>query len=105
MIVKGPEVAAESFDCGNARNRKQPILDVELCEIAQRHQVSGARCCFQRELIDFIETPGDSRQQWRFGSRRQLGAYLIHALGNKLTGSVVVGIRLEFDGDLTDAKL
>ena len=37
------QVAAEPLDRGDARHREQPVLDLELREIAQRHQIGGCR--------------------------------------------------------------
>ena len=49
------QISAEPFNRGDAGNRQQAVLDVELREVAQRHQISGAGIRFERELKDLVE--------------------------------------------------
>ena len=37
-----PEIAAQPLDGRHARHGEQPVLDLELGQVAQRHQVDGA---------------------------------------------------------------
>ncbi len=99
------QVSAEPFDGRDARDGEQPILHVEFGEIAQRHQIRGARIRFERELEDLVESSGDAGQERRFRTRRQLRPDLIDPLGDELARAVIVGVGLEFDRHLTDAEL
>ena len=66
------QVAAEPLDGGDARHGEQPVVDVELGQVAQRHQVGRARVRLERELEDLVQPAGQARDERRVGARRQL---------------------------------
>ena len=99
------QVAAEPLDGGDAGHGEQAVLELELGEVAQRHQVDGAGFRFERELQDLVQAAGQARQQRRVGARRQLRRHLTDALGDELPRAVVVGVGLELDRHLADAEL
>ena len=43
------------------RHREQPVLDLELGQIAERHQIGRTRVSFERELKDLVEATGQTR--------------------------------------------
>ena len=59
------QVAAEPLDRGDAGHGEQPVLDLELREVAQRHQVGGAGLGLERELEDLVEPAGEAGEQRR----------------------------------------
>ena len=79
------EVAAQTLDSRHPRHGQQPVLDVELREIAQGHQVGCARFSLKRELENLVQSPGQARDQRRLGAGRQLRRALLDALGHELT--------------------
>ena len=99
------QIAAEPFDGGDARHGQQTVLDFELGEVAQRHEVGGAWFGFERELEDLVQPAGQARHHRRVGALRQLPRGLTDSLGDELAGAVVVGVRLELDRHLHDAEL
>lgn len=84
LDLKLPEVPPEPLHGRDAGDRQQPVLDVELGEIAQAHQIGGAGVRFERELEDLVETSGEARDERRLGARRQLAGGLAHAFGDEL---------------------
>src|SRR4029079_14817925 len=105
LDLKLSEIPAETLDGRDAWHGEQPILHVELREVAQRHQIRGAGLRLERELEYLVQSPGDAGQKRRFCARRELHADLIHSLRDELTRAVVVDIRFEFHGDLADHEL
>ena len=100
------QVAAEPLDRGDAGHGEQPVADLELREVAQRHQVGGARLGLERELEDLVEPAGQAREQRRRRCRAAAArAACGDALGDELARAVVVGVGLELDRDLRDAEL
>ena len=99
------EIAAESFHRGHAGHGEQPVVHVELGEIAQRHEIGGAWVGFERELEDLVQTAGQAGDQRRIGAGRKLTGDLRHSLGDELPRAVVVGVGLELDRDLRHAEL
>ena len=100
-----PQVAAKPLDRRHAGHGEQPVVDLELGQIAQRHQVGGAWLGLERELEDLVQATGQAGDERRIGARRQLADDLRDALGDELSRAVVVGVRLELDRDLRDAEL
>jgi hypothetical protein len=72
LDLKLAQIAAEPLDGGDAGHREQPILDLVLGEVAERHQIGNARRSLERELEDLVEPPGDAGQQRRIGPWRKL---------------------------------
>ena len=99
------EVSAQPLDGRHARHGEQAVLDVELRQIPQRHQIGAAGVRFQRELEDLVQPPGQTRDERWLGSRRELPCRLRDSLGHELPRPVVVGIRLELDRDLRHTQL
>ena len=94
------EIATQALDRCHARHGQQPVANLELSKVAQRHEVYRARLGFQRELENLIQATGEARQQRGLGSGRQLGCRLRDSLRDELARAVVVGIGLELDRDL-----
>ena len=88
-----PQVAAETLDGRDARNGQQPVVHLELGEIAQRHQVGGAWLGFERELEDLVQSAGQAGDERRIGAGGKLPGHLRHPLGHELSRAVVVGVR------------
>ena len=99
------QIAAEPLHRRDAGHGEQPVVDLELGEIAQRHQIRGAGIGFERELEDLVQPAGEARDERRVGARRKLARSLRDALGDELSRAVVVGVGLELDRDLRDAEL
>ena len=64
------QVAAQPLDRGDAGHRQEPVLDLVLGQIAQRHQVGGAGVGLDRELEDLVEPAAEARQHRRAGAGR-----------------------------------
>jgi len=105
LHLKLPEVAAEAFHSGDPWNRQQSIVDLELGQIAQRHQICGAGISLERELENFVQPAGEARDEWWTRSCRKLARDLGDALGDELTRPVIVRVRIEFDRDLRHTEL
>jgi hypothetical protein len=99
------EVAAETLDRRDAGHCQEAILDLELGEVAQAHQIGRTGLGFERELEDLVQPAGQAREQRRIRSGRELGRRLGHSLRDELTRPVVVGVGLELDRDLRDTEL
>ena len=80
-----PEIPTEALDGRDTRHREQPILHLELRQIAQPHQIRCAWLCLERELENLVQSSGDARQERRFSSRWELSANLIDSLRHELT--------------------
>ena len=67
LHLKLPQVAAETLHGRHAGHGQQPVVDLELGEIAQRHQVRRAWLGFERELEDLVQPAGQAGDQRRIG--------------------------------------
>ena len=92
LHLKLAEIAAEPFDGRDTGHGQQSIVDLELREVAQRHEVRRAGLGFERELEDLVQPSGQARNQRRVGAGRQLPGHLGDALGDELARAVVVGV-------------
>ena len=99
------EVAAEPLDRRDPGYGEEPVLDLELGQVAERHQVYRPRLGLQRELEDFVQAAGEAGQQRGVGPGRHLRRGLRDALGHELARAVVVGLGVELDRDLRHAEL
>src|SRR4029079_2661587 len=99
------QVAPEPFDRGDTWYGEQSVFDLELGEVAERHQVDGAGLGFERELQNLVEAAGQTRHQRGCGAGRERCRDLTDAFGDQLTGAIVVGVGLEFDGHLAHTQL
>ena len=105
LNLKLAEIPSESLDRRHTRHREQSVLDLELGQVPELHQVGRTLVSFERELKDLVEATGETRNQRRIGAGRQLSRSLRHALGDELSRSVVVGIGFELDRDLRNTQL
>ncbi len=103
LNLKLTQVSAQPLHRGDAGHGEEAVLDLELREIAERHEIHGAGLRLQRELQDLVQATGEARQQWRVGPGGQLRADLANALGDELPRPVVVRLGLELHGHLADA--
>ena len=69
------QIAAEPLDRGNAGNGEQPVLNLELGQVSEGHQVRRARFGLERELEDLVQPAGQTRNEGRIGSGRQLSRW------------------------------
>ena len=87
-----PEIAAEPLDRGDTRDGEQPVLQLELGQVPERHQVHGAGFGFEREFENLVQPAGEARQQRSIGAGRELRSDLTDTLGDELPGPVVVRV-------------
>ena len=100
-----PEISAETLDRRHAGHGQETVVHLELGDVPQRHQIGGAGIGFQRELEDLVQPAGEAGDERRIRPLGKLTRDLRDAFRHELTRAVVVGVRLEFDGDLRDAEL
>jgi hypothetical protein len=64
------QIAAESFHGGDTGNGEQSVVDLELGEVSERHEVRRTRVGLEREFEDFVQSPCEARnQRWISASR------------------------------------
>ena len=100
-----PQIAAEPFHGRDARHGQQPVVHLEFGEIPKGHEIRRARVGLEREFEDLVQTTSEAGDQRRIGPGWQLPGHLPDPLGDELSRAVVVGARLEFDGDLRHPEL
>ena len=105
LHLKLPEIAAQPFHGRDTGHGQQSVVDLELREVPQRHEIRRAWIGFERELEDLVEPAGEAGNQRRIGAGGKLPGDLRDPLGDELPRAVVVGVRVELDRDLCDTQL
>src|ERR1043165_7058047 len=99
------KISSQSLDRRYTGDGQKPVTDIELAQIAQRHEINRAGFRLQGELKDFVEPSRQAGNERGVGSRGQLRSRLAHTFRHELARAVVVCVGFKLNGDLCNSQL